>query len=141
MLETLPEMLKPGYGKGYSICRAYGLLQKRRKPHAITKINPKAQPAEDLVKGDFKPEPPNTKWLTDITEMKCKDGKLYLCAVLDCFDAFLVGFSMDINMKTTVMHISAEQCRKTLWKNRGTDYSFRPREPVYLSLIQGNPCQ
>ncbi|GAB6274652.1 MAG: hypothetical protein STSR0004_15160 [Peptococcaceae bacterium] len=99
MIEALPDTLKPSYGKGYSICREYGLLQKRRKPHGITKTNPKAQSAEDLVKGDFKSKAPNTKWLTDITEMKCKDGKLYLCAILDCFDASVVGFSMDINMK------------------------------------------
>jgi transposase InsO family protein len=40
--------------------------------------------------------------LTDITEMKCRDGKLYLCPVLDCFDAAIVGFSMDDNMKATL---------------------------------------
>lgn len=100
LIEALPERLKPSYGKGYIICREYGLLQKRRKPHGITKANPKALPAEDLIKGDFKSETPNTKWLTDITEMKCQDGKLYLCSILDCFDASIVGFSMDINMKT-----------------------------------------
>ena len=100
MIDALPDILKPSYGKGYSICRERGLLQKRRKPHGITKADPMAQSAEDLVKGDFKSETPNTKWLTDITEMKCQDGKLYLCSVLDCFDASIVGFSMDINMKT-----------------------------------------
>lgn len=85
MIEALPDMLKPSYGKGYSICCEYGLLQKRLKPHGITKTNPKAQSAEDLVKGDFKSEAPNTKWLTDITEMKCKDGKLYLCGHIGLF--------------------------------------------------------
>jgi transposase InsO family protein len=119
MLETLPEMLKPSYGKGYSICRAYGLLQKRRKPHTITKINPKAQPAEDLVKGDFKSKIPNTKWLTDVTEMKCKDGKLYLCAVLDCFDASIVGFSMDINMKTLLCTSALNSAVKRYGKTGG----------------------
>ncbi|OPY56418.1 MAG: hypothetical protein A4E55_02108 [Pelotomaculum sp. PtaU1.Bin035] len=77
MIEALSERLKPSYGKGCIICREYGLLQKRRKPHGITKANPKALPAEDLLKGDFKSENPNTKWLTDITEMARTASSIY----------------------------------------------------------------
>lgn len=100
MLNTLPEEQKVSYGKGYRVCREYGLLTKRRNPKAITKADPAAQSADDLVRRDFTADAPNERWLTDITEMGCRDGKLYLCAVLDCFDAAIVGFSMDANMKT-----------------------------------------
>ncbi len=119
MIDALPDTLKPSYGKGYSICREYGLLQKRRRPHGITKVNSKVQPAEDLVKGDFKAEDPNSKWLTDITEMKCKDGKLYLCAVLDCFDASVVGFSMDNNMKALLCTSALNNAMKRFGKTEG----------------------
>lgn len=100
MLDELPEDKKVSYGKGYTVCRDNGLLTKRRKPRGLTKSDPRAQASEDLVKRDFTSAAPNAKWLTDITEMRCRDGKLYLCAVLDCFDAAIVGFSMDDNMKT-----------------------------------------
>lgn len=119
MMEALPDTLKPSYGKAYSICREYGLLQKRRKPHGITKANPTAQLAQDLVKRDFTSDTPNTKWLTDITEMKCKDGKLYLCAVLDCFDASIVGFSMDINMKTPLCTSALNNAVKRYGRTEG----------------------
>ncbi|NLN87894.1 MAG: hypothetical protein GX133_09930 [Syntrophomonadaceae bacterium] len=78
MIDALPDTMKISYGKGYSICRDYGLLQKRRKPNGITKVNPAAQAAEDLLQRDFKSDTPNTKWLTDITEMKCNDGILQM---------------------------------------------------------------
>lgn len=112
MIDVIPSSLKPSYGKGYNICREYGLLQKRRIPKGITKANPAAQLAEDLIKRDFTADSPNNKWLTDITEMKCRDGKLYLCALLDCFDASIVGFSMDSNMKAPLCTAALNQAIK-----------------------------
>jgi len=100
MLDELPEHEKVSYGKGYRVCRDNGLLTKRRIPKSLTKADPAAQASKDLVKRDFTADVPNKKWLTDITEMVCKDGKLYLCGVLDCFDATIVGHSMDWGMKT-----------------------------------------
>lgn len=49
---------------------------------------------EDLIKRDFKALEANSKWLSDIMELKCADGKLYLAAILDCFDGASVGMSM-----------------------------------------------
>lgn len=37
--------------------------------------------------------------MTDITEIACSDGKLYLAAVMDCFDGSIQGFHMDDNMR------------------------------------------
>lgn len=37
---------------------------------------------------------PDTKWVTDITEIKTQQSKLYLCIVLDLFDQRVVGWSM-----------------------------------------------
>lgn len=91
----MPDAQKVSYGKGYAVCRDNGLLTKRCRPRGLTQPDPKARASEDLVKRDFSSAMPNQKWLTDITEMRCRDGKLYLCAVLDCFDATIVGFSMD----------------------------------------------
>lgn len=43
---------------------------------------------------DFTALEPETKWVTDITEIKTQQGKLYLCVVLDLFDQRVVGWSM-----------------------------------------------
>ena len=102
MIEALSKEESVSYGKGYRVCRENGLLTKRRKPKGITKADPLAMASEDLVRRDFSAESPKKKLLTDITEIKCRDGKLYLCSVLDCFDAAIVGYSMDSNMKATL---------------------------------------
>jgi transposase InsO family protein len=102
MINELPDAQKVSYGKGYKVCRDNGLLTKRRKPKSLTKSDPAAQAAEDLVKRDFTANAPGEKWLTDITEIFCKDGKLYLCGILDCFDGAIVGHSMESNMKATL---------------------------------------
>lgn len=103
MIDVLPEGEKVSYGKGYRVCNQYGLLTCKRKPHGITHGDKSAQMSKDLINRDFSAENPNEKWLTDITEMKCRgDSKLYLCAVLDCFDGAIVGFSMDNNMQASL---------------------------------------
>jgi len=51
---------------------------------------------------DFTADAPNTKWLTDITEHPTGEGKLYLCAVKDCYSNKIVGYSIDSCMKSSL---------------------------------------
>lgn len=37
---------------------------------------------------------PETKWVTDITEVKTQEGKLFLCVVLDLYSKLVIGWSM-----------------------------------------------
>jgi putative transposase len=48
---------------------------------------------------DFTATAPNVKWLTDITEHRTDEGKLYLCAIKDCHSNKIVGYSIDSRMK------------------------------------------
>jgi len=48
---------------------------------------------------DFTAPAPNVKWLTDITEHRTGEGKLYLCAIKDCHSNRIVGYSIDSRMK------------------------------------------
>jgi putative transposase len=83
------------YGRIYGICKTNGLLQKSRRSRGITQQNRAEQASEDLIQRDFTAEQPNKKWLGDITETMCKDGKLYISGVFDCFDGAIVGLSME----------------------------------------------
>ena len=71
----------------------------RGKQNGITKADREAHKSEDLLKRDFKSEKPLVKCVTDITEIKANDGKLYVSAVFDCFDSSVIGLTMDTNMK------------------------------------------
>lgn len=73
---------------------------------------------------------PNEKFLTDITEIPCSDGKLYLAAVLDCFDGSIQGFHMDDNMRAGLCVRALENtCKNThaegaiLHSDRGSQFT------------------
>ena len=69
-----------GYTHGdrriYRICRDHNLMiRPKRRPNGITKEDREAEKSENLIKQDFSAENPNEKFLTDITEVACSDGK------------------------------------------------------------------
>src|SRR5699024_7921570 len=49
---------------------------------------------DDLVKRGFTADDVNELWLTDITEHRTDEGKLYLCAIKDVFSGRIVGYSI-----------------------------------------------
>lgn len=55
---------------------------------------------DDLVERDFTSDAPNQLWLSDITEHRTGEGKLYLCAIKDVFSNRIVGYSIDSRMKS-----------------------------------------
>lgn len=57
---------------------------------------------DDLVRRDFTADAPNELWLTDITEHRTAEGKLYLCAIKDAFSGRIVGYSIDSRMKASL---------------------------------------
>jgi len=69
---------KGSYSTIYRLCKDNNLMIKyKRRPKGITKADAEAKKEENLIQQDFSAEQPNEKWLTDITEIPCKDAKLY----------------------------------------------------------------
>lgn len=84
----------------YRICREHHLtIHRQHRPNGLTKADRQVEKSENLIQRDFTATKPSKKFLTDITEIPCSDGKLYLAAVLDCFDGSIQGFHMDDNMR------------------------------------------
>lgn len=68
-----------------------GLLKSApHRANSLAKADATAQKAENLIRRDFSAQVPNQKWLTDITQVPCADGKLYIAAVLDCYNGEIV---------------------------------------------------
>ena len=121
--------------EGIAICRGTvyramsesGLLHKRRKPHGITKATTEIQEKENIIKRDFKADKPLTKLLTDITEVQCSDGKLYVSPVMDCFNGEIVALEMRENMKKELCVDTVKQLGKLngviLHSDRGSQYT------------------
>ena len=67
-------------------------------------LNRKAGPPvhDDRVDRQFGATGPNLLWLTDITEHRTDEGKLYLCAIKDVHSNRIVGYSIDDRMKAAL---------------------------------------
>ncbi len=122
----------PGERTVYRVMKEIGLNHcPKRKPNGITKSDREAQKSDDLLKRNFYADKPLTKAVTDITEIKAKDGKLYVSAIFDCFDGGVLGLAMDTNMKATLCQQTVHNAvmaypdikRVIIHFDRGTQYT------------------
>ena len=103
------EGYKVSYNTVAKVMRKNNLLQPENKPKGLTKADKKAQKSDDLLQRNFVAETPNTKAVTDITEWKAKDGKLYTAGIFDCFDSACLGLGIAENMKAELVEESLIQ--------------------------------
>lgn len=54
------------------------------------------------VRHEFAADAPNRLWLSDITEHRTEEGKLYVCAIKDVYSNRIVGYSIDSRMKSRI---------------------------------------
>lgn len=116
----------------YRIMDALNLSHRpKRNPHGITKADKEARKSDDIIRRNFKATAPLTKCITDISEIKAKNGKLYVSAIFDCFDSAVVGLALDTNMKATLVEKTLVNACKAypsirgcvVHSDRGTQYT------------------
>lgn len=109
-----------------------GLIHKpRRKPNGITKADRLAQKSDDLLRRDFYADRPLKKAVTDISEVKAKNGKLYVSAIFDCFDLMPLGIAIEDNMRASLCCHTLENANKSypdikgciIHSDRGSQYT------------------
>lgn len=64
---------------------------------------PNLATAADLVDRDFTRSEPDQLWVTDITEHRTREGKVYCAVVLDVFSRRVVGWSIDASATATLV--------------------------------------
>jgi transposase InsO family protein len=84
----------------WRICSANRWWSAFGKPRRGKNRRPGPPVHDDLVERNFTAETRNRLWLSDITEHRTGEGKLYLCAVKDVFSGRIVGYSIDSRMKS-----------------------------------------
>ena len=122
----------PGERTVYRVMKEIGLDHRpRRKPNGITKADKEARKSDDLIKRDFTAKKPLEKCITDMTEIKASDGKLYVSAIFDCYDLTVLGLAMDNHMKATLCEQTLDNACKAypelrgaiIHSDRGTQYT------------------
>ena len=82
------------------IMRENGWLhERRRRPFGLTKATTEIQEQENLIKQNFHSNEPYQKLLTDISQVVCCDGKLYISPIMDCFNGEILSLLMRDNMR------------------------------------------
>jgi len=95
---------KKGFSAGLRritrIMRQHGWLHTpHRRPDGLTKSTTEIQEEENLIKKDFSSKQPFSKLLTDISQILCSDGKLYISPILDCFSGEILSLMMEDHMR------------------------------------------
>lgn len=78
------------------LMRQSGLRAVRPRRFVVTTDSRHDLPvAENLLRGEFGSDTPNTRWTADITYVWTAEGWLYLAVVLDLFSRRIVGWAME----------------------------------------------
>ena len=92
----------------------------------------------NLVKRCFKAERPNVCWLSDVTYIPTREGRLYLAAVLDVYSRAIVGWDMgqtlggQLTTEALAMAIARRGVPDLIHSDRGSTYATS----IYLDLIR-----
>ena len=76
---------------------------RRKRSYSITRQDPTAEAAPDLVDRKFVAHAPNQLWVADVTYVPTVQGWLYLACVTDVFSRMVLGWSMASHRKTDLV--------------------------------------
>ena len=96
---------------------------------------------ENIVSRDFHANQPYEKLLTDITEFAIPSGKLYLSAMIDCFDGKVAGWTTGTRPNADLVNTMLDQvianlpegCHPVVHSDRGCHY----RWPGWIDRMKG----
>jgi putative transposase len=114
--------------------------KKRRGPRGRPGLSPPG--VRNLLERDFTALEPETKWVTDITEIMTDEGKLFVCVVLDLFSNLVVGWSMHHRQDRQMVMRAVEMA---IWQRQGgwsvilhSDRGCQFRSGDYQRLLSRN---
>jgi putative transposase len=91
----------------------------RRRRRGLTRPDPAATPAPDLVGRLFDPGAPDRTWFTDISYIPTEQGWLYLAAVLDGCSRKVVGWAMADHLRAELALDALQMARQRRQPARG----------------------
>ena len=93
----------------------HGIAPKLRSRRRYNSYSGEHSPAPaNLVNRRFHAKAPNRLWVTDITEFRIGEGKIYLSPVIDCYDGMPVAWSIGTSPTAELADTMLEQACATL---------------------------
>lgn len=107
--------LREGYGVRVGCKRVARLMRRaglkgvqKRRFRRTTRPGAPERFAPDLVQRCFKADRPNALWLADVTYVPTEEGWLYLAVLLDVFSRYVVGWAMDVHLRSRLVLAALE---------------------------------
>ena len=92
------------------IMREEGLIVSGKRRRKYSSYQGEISPAvPNRIERDFHADKPNQKWLTDITEFALPAGKVYLSALMDCFDGIIASWTISTVPDSVLVNTMLEQ--------------------------------
>jgi putative transposase len=99
------------------------------------------QIADNVLDRDFTATAPDQKWVTDVTEFRIADRKVYLSPVLDLFDRSVVAYSWSLTPNLELTNTSLTAAIATLTSEQQllvhSDQGFQYRHRSWRALLTG----
>jgi putative transposase len=96
--------------------------------------------AGNVLNRDFTATAPNQKWVTDVTEFRVGDRKVYLSPVIDLFDRSVVAHSWSLSPNLALTHTSLARAIATLEPGERplvhSDQGFQYQHRSWRALLQ-----
>lgn len=100
--------------------------------------------AKNLLERNFKATAPNEKWVTDVTEFKCDEGKLYLSPIEDLFNSEIIAYDLapspNFEQITRMMELAVTRldgAKPILHSDQGWQYQM----DGYRQILEDNGIQ
>lgn len=124
----------------YRIMKKLGIQSVARRRRAYTHYGDAIHRYENVLNRDFQAERPNQKWVTDITYIHTQQGNLYLSAIKDLYDGFIVGHRIGTEQTTNLvtMTIQAALLKEKVAGGLAlhSDQGFQYSSHAYFRLTQ-----
>jgi len=120
------------------IMHKFNLLAEIRRPKPLYQRQAQFKVYENKLCRDFKAQKPNQKWVTDISYIQTKQGTLYLSAIKDLYDNFIVAYDMATIQDTALVYRTIKKAKKEVANGLilHSDQGFQYTSPGYFSLTK-----
>jgi transposase InsO family protein len=124
----------------YRIMRKIGIQSVARRRRPYTHYSDAIHRYENVLNRDFTARRSNQKWVTDITYIHTTQGVLYLSAIKDLYDSFIVAYRMgteqNVNLVTMTIRDALKKERVADGLALHSDQGFQYTSHAYFRLTQ-----
>lgn len=96
--------------------------------------------ADNVLDRDFTASAPNQKWVTDVTEFRIADRKVYLSPVIDLFDRFVIAHCWSLSPNLQLTNASLARAIATLQPGQRplvhSDQGFQYQHRSWQALLK-----